>query len=80
MAAAFVVIGALALLALLNIPAQVAEMSEILAMQVAALMRALYLRMALTSAVCLLGGAAWMHLAYRASWRGGRKILKESKA
>lgn len=80
MAAAFVVIGALALLALLNIPAQVAEMSEILAMQVAALMRALYLRMALTSAVCLLGGAAWMHLAYRASRRGGRKILKESKA
>lgn len=67
MAVGIITLYSLILLALLNIPGQVAIMSESFALQLTGLMRVLYLRMALISAVCLVGGAAWMHLAYRAS-------------
>ena len=67
MAVGFIILFAQVLLSLLNMPAQVAAMNEIFALQVSALLKALFIRMALMSAACLLGGAAWMHFAYRAS-------------
>ena len=67
MAVGFIILFALVLLSLLNMPAQVAAMNEIFALQVSTLLEILSIRMALMSVTCLLGGAAWMHLAYRSS-------------
>ena len=67
MAVGIIILYSLILLTLLNIPGQIAIMSESFALQISGLMRILYLRMALISGACLVGGAAWMHLAYRSS-------------
>jgi hypothetical protein len=67
MAVGIIILYSLILLTLLNIPGQIAIMSESFALQISGLMRILYLRMALISGTCLVGGAAWMHLAYRSS-------------